>query len=82
MHLQYDNCIIWHLKLTFGPISHDHSPVPSTSLGLDARKPIFGGLRTTKAQTSLHFRQTDQRLCYSILGSIISKLAIGEVSIL
>ena len=25
-------------------------------LGLDARKPVFGGLRTTKAQTSLRIR--------------------------
>ena len=28
-------------------------------MGLDARKPVFGGLWTTKAQT-------DQRLCYSL----------------
>ena len=25
-------------------------------MGLDARKPVFGGLRTTQAQTSLHIR--------------------------
>ena len=25
-------------------------------MGLDARKPVFGGLRTTKAQASLHIR--------------------------
>ena len=25
-------------------------------MGLDARKPVFGGLRTTQAQTSLSFR--------------------------
>ena len=25
-------------------------------MGLDARKPVFGGLRTTKAQTSLRIR--------------------------
>ena len=30
-------------------------------MGLDSRKPFFGGLRTTKAQT-------DQRLCYSHFG--------------
>ena len=30
-------------------------------MGLDARKPVFGGLQTTKAQT-------DQRLCYSLIG--------------
>ena len=33
-------------------------------LGLDARKPVFGVLRTTKAQTSLRIAQSDQRLCY------------------
>ena len=31
-------------------------------MGLDARKLVFGGLRTTKAQS-------DQRLCYSIIGN-------------
>ena len=25
-------------------------------MGLDARKPVFGGLQATKAQTSLHMR--------------------------
>ena len=51
-------------------------------LGLDARKPVFGGLRTTKAQTSL-------RICTVLIGifiirfleSIISKLAISKISI-
>ena len=28
----------------------------SYQMGLDARKPVFGGLRTTKAQTSLRIR--------------------------
>ena len=26
------------------------------NMGLDARKPVFGGLRTTQAQTSLRIR--------------------------
>ena len=30
-------------------------------MGLNARKPVFGGLRIAKAQS-------DQRLCYSIIG--------------
>ena len=37
-------------------------------LGLDSRKPVFGGLRTTKAQTSCTSAQTDQRLCHSFFG--------------
>ena len=37
------------------------------SVGLDARKPVFGGL------------QSDQRLCYSFLESFICKLASGEI---
>ena len=34
-------------------------------MGLDARKPVFGGLRTTQAQTDV---QSDQHLCYSLFG--------------
>ena len=30
-------------------------------MGLNARKPVFGGLGTTKVQTSLRFAQSDQR---------------------
>ena len=40
----------------------------SIHMGLDARKAVFGGLLTTKAQTSLHIRQSDQPLCYSRFG--------------
>ena len=29
---------------------------PYHEMGLDARKPVFGGLRTTQAQTSLRIR--------------------------
>ena len=32
---------------------------------LDERKPVFGGLQTTKVQTSL--RESDQRLCYPLI---------------
>ena len=42
-------------------------------MGLDARKPVFRGLPTTE-------KQTDQRLCYSLLENLISKLAIGKIS--
>ena len=41
-------------------------------LDIVARKPVCGGLRTTKAQTSLRIR---------FLESIICKLATGEISI-
>ena len=27
------------------------------NMGLDVRKPVFGGLRTTQVQTSLHIRE-------------------------
>ena len=38
----------------------------STKVDLDVRKPVFGGLRTTKVQTSQP-AQSDQRLCYSFI---------------
>ena len=31
-------------------------------------KPVYGGLRTTQAQTSLRKGQSDQCLCYSLIG--------------
>ena len=38
-------------------------------MGLDARKPVYGGLGTTNAQTSLRIRAAfDQRLYYSLIG--------------
>ena len=44
-------------------------------MGLDARKLVFGGLRTTKAQS-------DQRLCYSIIGNteytLLTTIAIAS----
>ena len=42
----------------------EKTPLPSThkdNIGLDARKPVFGGLRTASAQS-------DQSLCYSLSG--------------
>ena len=44
-------------------------------MGLVSRKPVFGGLQTTKGQMS------DQPLCYSLFESTISKLATSEISI-
>ena len=30
-----------------------HTPMKDSYMGLNARKPVFGGLQTTKGQTSL-----------------------------
>ena len=45
-------------------------------LGLGARKPVFGRLQITQAQTSLI-----SAFVIRILSSIIFKLAVGEISI-
>ena len=50
-------------------------------MGLVATKPVFGGLRTTQAQTSLRIPKTDLRFVIRLLESIISKLASSEISI-
>ena len=49
-------------------------------MGLDARKPVFGGLQPTQAQTVCAFAQSDQRLFIRILESKITKLATSEIS--
>ena len=48
-------------------------------MDLDARKPVFGGMRTTKAQTSL--RRLISAFVIRFLESIISKLATSKISI-
>ena len=49
--------------------------------GLDARKPVFGGLRTTQAQTSLRIHAVCLISAFVIpyLESIIYNLATGEI---
>ena len=47
-------------------------------MGLDARKPVFGVCEQQRRIPACAYAQTDQRLCYSLFGSIISKLASGE----
>ena len=47
-------------------------------MGLDVRKPVIGGLRTTKVQTSLH--RLVRAFVIHILESIISKLATRKIS--
>ena len=46
--------------------------------GLDARKPVFGGLRTTKAQTRLRIRAVESAL---LLERFICRRATREISI-
>ena len=48
-------------------------------MGLDVKKPVFGGLRTTKAQTRLH--SLISTFVIPLLESIISRLATSDISI-
>ena len=43
-------------KVTGLEFSYKHVKENAYYMGLDVRKPVFGGFRTTKAQTSLHIR--------------------------
>ena len=52
---------------------------PADDMGLDMRKPVFVGLRTTQAQTSL--RCLISPFAISFLEKIISELATSEMSI-
>ena len=45
-----------------------HCIIHYIHMGLDRGKPVFGGLRTTKAQTSLHITQSSQSFCHSLIG--------------
>ena len=55
----WEPCLEWTAALsTRGTDQFIHD------MGLNAREPVFGRLRTTKAQTSL----SDQRLCNSLIG--------------
>ena len=57
----WENTLGYFLSLSFEtvssrsstPHSNTNSYIGLPNMGLDARKPVFGGLRTTKAQTSL-----------------------------
>ena len=48
----------------------------------DATKPVFEGLRTTQAQTTLGIAQSDQRLCYSLIGKFHIKTCYKQISII
>ena len=50
-------------------------------MGHDVRKSVFGGLRTTQAQTSLRIRSLISAFVIRFLKKIISKLASKEISI-
>ena len=51
----------------------------SNQMGLDERKPVFGGLQTTQAQTSLRSLISVFVICF--LESIIRSLFTGKISI-
>ena len=53
----------------------------SYNMGLDARNPVFRGLWTIQAQTSLRIRAVWSAPFFCFLESIICKLAAGEISI-
>ena len=56
------NIYIWVFKVFLKSFNHQeffcgkYKKSPFLKLGLRARKPVFGGVRTTKAQTSLRIR--------------------------
>ena len=50
-------------------------------MGLNAGKPVFGGLGTTKAQTSLRIRSLISAFVIRFLESTLSKLATSEILI-
>ena len=50
-------------------------------MGLEARKPAFGGSGTTKAQTSLCICSLISAFVVRLLESIISQLATREISL-
>ena len=50
-------------------------------MGIDARKPVFGGLRTLKAQTNLRIRSLISIFVIRFFESIISRLAAKKISI-
>ena len=53
----------------------------SYNMGLVARNPVFQGLWTTQAQTSLRIRAVWSAPFFCFLESFICKLAAGEISI-
>ena len=50
-------------------------------MGPIARKPVFGGLRTTQADQTAHLRSLISAFVIHFVESIICKLATGEISI-
>ena len=50
-------------------------------MGLDARKHVFGVCEQQRRRPSCASLQTDQRLCYLLFESIISKNATSEIQI-
>ena len=52
-------------------------------MGLDVRKPVIGGLPTTKAQTSIRIRTVSSaHLLFAYRKNVISKLAAEKIQFL
>ena len=51
-----------------------------SNLGLNARKPVFGGCEQQRRRPACASAQSDQRHCIRFLESIIPKLATSEIS--
>ena len=53
----------------------------NNNMGLDVRKPVLGVCEQQRRSPVCASVQTDQRLFIRFLESVISRLAIGEISI-
>ena len=63
-------------------LHQDHLGLDANKMATRAKKPVFGGLQTTQAQTSLYIRAVwSVPLLFWCLESIICELAAGEISI-
>ena len=56
------------LRLCWLHIPHCWKSHVAAHMGLGGRKPVFGGLRTTQAQTSLYIHAVWLALCYLFFG--------------
>ena len=70
MSHSWENCSCKHSlwNLPFSLMQNIYTAWMVHYMGLDVRKPVFGGLRTTQAQTSLRIYQSNQHLCYLLFG--------------
>ena len=59
----------------------DGDKIVTYYMGLDTRKPVFRGLRTTRADQPVHPCSLISNFVVRFLESVIYKLASGEISI-